>query len=307
MILEDGTNLNHSRGNIGVVTLNLPMIYMKAKIEETCYEEEIRHFTNMALDIQDRTYDYIGKQKAGANPLMFCEGGFYGGNLKHEDDIAPIVKKYFTASIGTTALHELTVLAKGETLVQDRTFANRTVDVIQKTIDKRMEETSFYYSIYGTPAESLCGTQVQQFRKMYGVIPGVSDREYFSNSFHCHVSEEISPIQKQDYEAELFHKHNGGHIQYIRINNPENKDATKMLVKRGVLKHGLYQGVNLNACTCNECGHEGNDFDNACPICDSKDYNEFNRICGYLGFSKKNGDRTLNDAKMAEVADRVSM
>ncbi|MGL5715386.1 MAG: anaerobic ribonucleoside-triphosphate reductase, partial [Paraclostridium sp.] len=153
----------------------------------------------------------------------------------------------------------------------------------------------------------LCGRQALNFRNKFGVIEGVSDRDYFSNSFHLHVSEAITPFEKQDGEAELFHKHTGGHIQYVRIDNPENIEAVKAIVKRGVLELGLYQGTNLNACTCNICGHQGNDFKGSCPECGGNDYNEFNRICGYLGFSRKNGDWTLNDAKLSEIKDRISM
>lgn len=304
----DGEILNHSRGNIGVVTLNLPMIYMKAKDNSVGFGGLVEHYTNMILNIQDRTYDYIGKQVAGSNPLMFCEGGFYGGNLNPEDEIGPIVKKYFTASVGITALNELTMLHSGKSILEDKSIANETIDLIQEVIDKRMDETGLYYSIYGTPAESLMQTQVAQFRKLYGIIDGVSDRDYFSNSFHCHVTEEIDAFTKQNNEEELFHKHTGGHIQYVRIDNANNLEAIKAIVKRGVKELGLYQGTNLNACTCNGCGHSwnGQHMEN-CPKCSSSDITEFNRVTGYLGFTRKHGDRTMNDAKMVEVAERKSM
>ena len=261
----------------------------------------------MVRNIQHRTYDYIGKQKASSNPLMFMEGGFWKGRLKADDTIEELVKTGFTASFGITALHELTVLATGKSLKEDNSFANKVIDAIQSRIDFWKEKDGYRYSIYGTPAESLCGRQAVNFRKRFGVIEGVSDRDYFSNSFHLHVSEDITPFEKQDGEVELFHKHTGGHIQYIRINNSKNLDAVEAMVKRGVLELGLYQGTNLNACTCNVCGHQGEDFNGTCPSCGGKDYNEFNRICGYLGFSRKNGDRTLNDAKMSEIKQRVSM
>lgn len=305
--LPDGTNLLWARGNIGVVTLNPPLIYQNAVTKSLNYESEIVKYVDMCIDIHNRTYDHIGKQKAGSNPLMFTQGGFYGGNLNPEDEIGPLVKEFFTASIGTTALHELTVLASGKSLLENKEVANHFIDVVQDRIDYHKEKTGYAYSIYGTPAESLCGLQVEQFRKMFGIIEGVSDRDYFSNSFHCHVSEEIHAFEKQENEYELFHKHSGGHIQYIRIDNPRNTEAVQALVKHGVKDLGLYQGTNLNACTCNVCGHTGNDFNGECPVCHAQDYNEFNRICGYLGFSRKNGDWTLNQAKLSEVADRKSM
>lgn len=301
---EDGDT--HGRGNIGVVTLNLPSIVKNAELNKLDVVEEIIKYVDMVRDIHMRTYELIGKQKAASNPLMFTQGGFKGGHLNPEDEVKSITDT-FSASFGITALHELTMLCEGKSLLESKLTANYVIDVIQSRIDHWKEVDGKAYSIYGTPAESLCGTQVRQFRDKFGSIAGVSDRDYFSNSFHCHVSEEINPFEKQDNEVELFHKHTGGHIQYVRIDNPDNLQAMKDIVLRGVLGLGLYQGTNLNACTCNGCGHEGNDFDEKCPVCGSHDYNEFNRICGYLGFTRKNGDWTMNDAKISEVKDRKSM
>lgn len=308
-ILEDGTNLLWGRGNIGVVSLNLPLIYQNSKVNSLDFFEELDKYVDMIRNIHYRTYDYIGKQRAGSNPLMFCEGGFYGGNLNKDDLIAPIVKKYFTASFGITALNELCLLHNGKTIKEDSSFANTVIDRIQARIDYWKKEDGYGYSIYGTPAESLAGKQVLQFREKFGLIPRVSDNDYFTNSFHCHVSEEITPFEKQDYEVELFHKHSGGHIQYVRIDNPSNLEAIKAIVKRGVLDYNLYQGVNVNSSTCYSCGHQWSDGDSGekCPVCGSDDIVEFNRITGYLGFSRKGGDWTLNDSKLSELKDRKSM
>ncbi|MGL6024618.1 MAG: anaerobic ribonucleoside-triphosphate reductase [Cetobacterium sp.] len=307
-ILEDGTNLNHSRGNIGVVSLNLPMIYQKSKVDGLDYYELLKYYVGMCLDIHDRTYEYIGKQKAGSNPLMFCEGGFYGGNLEQNECIGGVVSKYFTSSIGITALNELTRLHNGKSLLEDKTIANSTIDFIQEVINSRKASTGYNYSIYGTPAESLAMTQVKQFRNEFGIVKDVSDREYFTNSFHCHVSEEIDAFTKQDNEYELHSKHTGGHIQYVRIDNINNLESIKEIIKRGVLKYNLYQGVNLNSCTCNSCGYTwAGEHGECCITCGSKDVTEFNRITGYLGFTRKHGDHTINEGKMTEVADRKSM
>ena len=89
------------------------------------------------------------------------------------------------------------------------------------------KEDQILYAIYGTPAESLCGLQVEQFRKMYGIVRGVSDRPYVSNSFHCHVAEDITPIQKQDLEGRFWELCNGGKIQYVRYPIDYNIKAIK--------------------------------------------------------------------------------
>ena len=293
------------RGNIGAISLNLPMIYMKSKEENKPFFDVLDYYLQMIREMHQFRYDYLGKAKASSNPLMFMEGGAYKGNLKADDHIAPLLKSW-TASFGITALHELTELATGKSIAEDNAFAKETMEHINEVVDRFKTEDNHLYAIYSTPAESLCGTQLHQFRDKYGVIKNVSDKEYFTNSFHCHVSEEITPIEKQNKEEEIFHMSNGGHIQYVRIANPENLEGLKSIILRGLDK-GFYQGVNFNACTCEECGKTGNDWGDYCPYCGSEHITEINRTCGYLGFSRKMGDRTFNDAKMCEIKDRISM
>ena len=109
------------------------------------------------------------------------------------------------------------------------------------------KKTANLYAIYGTPAENLCGVQVQQFRKKYGIVENVSDRAYVSNSFHCHVTEDITPIEKQDLENRFWDLCNGGKIQYVKYPINYNKEAIKSLVRRA-MDMGFYEGVNLVAC-----------------------------------------------------------
>ena len=154
-------------------------------------------------------------------------------------------------------------------------------------------------------AESLCGKQVQQFRKLYGIIKNVSDKDYFTNSFHCHVSEDISPVEKQDTEYRFFHISNGGKIQYVRYPIGYNKQAIKTIVRRAMDK-GFYEGVNQSKSHCEKCGYEENDI-NICPKCGSDDITTIDRVCGYLGYTKIKGQSRMNDGKLSEIKDRVSM
>ena len=107
--------------------------------------------------------------------------------------------KTATASFGITALNELQELYNGKSLVEDGAFALETLEYINRRVNQFKEEDGNLYAIYGTPAESLCGLQVEQFRKKYGIIEGVSDRPYVSNSFHCHVTEELTPIENRTW------------------------------------------------------------------------------------------------------------
>lgn len=291
--------------NIGAVSLHLPMIFAQSKEENLDFYENLDKYLEMIRQIHIARYKYVGKAKANSNPLMFVEGGAYGGNLNPEDRIEPLLKSA-TASFGITALNELSVLATGKSLKECNKFALEVMSHIEKRVEEFKEKDGHLYAIYNTPAESLCGTQIKQFRAKYGVIKGVSDREYFTNSNHLWVGEKISPFEKQDKEIELFKKSTGGHIGYVRITNPENLGALRSIIERG-LAMGFYQGVNFNACVCEDCGHHGNDFGKSCPNCGSENVDEVNRNCGYLGFSRKRGDRTFNDAKSAELKDRESM
>ena len=132
-----------------------------------------------------------------------------------------------------------------------------------------------------------------------------SDREYVSNSFHCHVAEDITPIQKQDREERFWNLFNGGKIQYVRYPIDYNKGAVKSLVRRAMQK-GFYEGVNLSLAYCDDCGYQQLEMD-VCPKCGSKNLTKIDRMNGYLSYSRVKGDTRLNAAKMAEIADRKSM
>ena len=254
--------------------------------------------------IHIRTYEYLGELKASINPLAFCEGGFYGGHLGFHDKLKPILKSA-TASFGITALNELQELYNGKSLVEDGEFALEVMEYINKKVNEFKEQDGYLYAIYGTPAESLCGLQVEQFRKKYGIVENVSDRGYVSNSFHCHVTEKITPTQKQDLEKRFWDLLNGGKIQYVKYPISYNTKAIETLVKRA-MKMGFYEGVNLSLAYCDDCGHQELSMD-VCPKCGSKNLTKIDRMNGYLSYSRVKGDTRLNEAKMEEIKDRVSM
>lgn len=292
------------RWNIGAVSLHLPMIYAKAAHESRSFYEVLDYYLDLIRKLHIRTYAYLGEMRASTNPLAYCEGGFYGGNLRLHDKIKPILKTA-TASFGVTALEELQRLHNGKSLGEDGEFSMDVMRYINGEISRFKREDGNLYAIYGTPAESLCGLQVQQFRKKYGIIEGVSDREYVSNSFHCHVTTELTPIEKQDLEMRFWDLFNGGKIQYVKYPIDYNYDAIRALIRRA-MHLGLYEGVNLSLAYCNACGHEELSME-ICPQCGSHDLTKIERMNGYLSYSRVRGDTRLNEAKMAEIAERKSM
>lgn len=292
------------RFNIGVVSLHLPMILAKSRHESKDFYEVLDYYLELIRKIHIRTYAYLGEMRASTNPLAYCEGGFYGGNLGLHDKIKPLLKTA-TASFGITAFHELQELYNGKSLVEDGQFAIEVLEYINKKVEQFKQEDGNLYAIYATPAENLCGLQVKQFRKKYGIIENVSDREYVSNGFHCHVTENITPIQKQDLEHRFWELSNGGKIQYVKYPIGYNKEAIKTLIRRA-MSLGFYEGVNLSLSYCDDCGHEELDMD-ICPVCGSNNLTKIDRMNGYLSYSRVKGDTRLNDAKMAEIAERKSM
>ena len=296
------------RCNIGAVSLNIPVIMAVAKREfgndwKSKFWTLLDSRLETIREFLKKRYDIIRHTKASTNPLAFTQGGFYKGYLKPDDEIGDLVK-YMTASFGITALNESTILWNGKTLYEDKSqFANKVVDFILDRIEKYKKTDGYLYALYGTPAESLCMKQAQQYAKLTG---DNQFGEYFSNSFHCHVSEHITPVEKQDAEFNLFHKVAGGHIQYVRIDNPENLVALKTIIERG-MEMGFYQGVNFDITKCNECGQTSYNSSLKCPHCGSTNTSVISRVCGYLGYSNLNGQTRMNDGKMCEIKDRVSM
>jgi len=311
---ENDYPVYEGRMNMGAISLHFPMILKKAQIIhkdqtikslEEIFFDELTYYCNMIRSIHIKTFDYFSHKKAGTNPMAFCQGGIYGGHLNPEQEIGREFLRPMTASFGITALNETQYLYNGKSLVEDNSFALKILQFIEDFKNKAIKEDKILYAIYGTPAESLCGLQVEQFRKMFGEQKGITDKPYTSNSFHCAVYEKISPIEKQDIEYKLYHYCNGGAIQYCRYPVGYNTEAIKSLVRRA-MDLGFYEGVNLQLDYCEDCGHQFVDSD-TCPKCNSTNLTRIERMNGYLGYSRVRGRSMYADHKLAEFKDRVSM
>ena len=301
---ENDVPVFEGRFNLGAISLHLPMILAKAKKENKDFYKVLDYYLELIRSLHKRTYAFLGEKKASTNPLGFTQGGFYGGTLNPEDKIKSILPP-MTMSFGITALNELQRLYNGKSITEDGQFALEVMNYINEYVNRIKEEDNILYAIYGTPAESLCGLQVEQFRKKYGIIENVSDKAYVSNSFHCHVSEDITPIEKQDLENRFYDLFNGGKIQYCRYPIDYNIKAIKTLIRRA-MDMGFYEGVNLSLAYCEDCGYQQLEMD-VCPKCGSNMVTKIDRMNGYLQYSRVHGKSRSNDAKMAEIADRKSM
>lgn len=316
---EEGRYVTIGRCNIGAVSLNLPLIIKLAQLEHpNDWREAFWPILDERLEvIRDffrKRYDIIRHQKCSSNPLAFTQGGFYEGTKDPDDEVGDLVR-YMTASFGITALDESTYLWTGKRLVEEGgAFSEMVLKHLQEKINEFKKADGWLYAIYGTPAESLCATQAKQYdafcraRGTENVFTHTAhySPEYFTNSFHVNVTEEITPFEKQDHEFKDFHLCEGGHIQYVRLDNPENFDAVKAVIERG-MEMGFYQGVNFDSAYCNECGKHSTNVLFECPHCGSRDISVISRVCGYLGYSNVNGISRMNEGKMAEIKNRVSM
>ena len=316
---ETGKAVSVGRCNIGAVSLNVPLIITLVK---TQYPDNWRENFWEVLDSRLETirqflkkrYDVIRHQKCSTNPLAFTQGGLYKGT-KHPDDEVGDLVNYMTASFGITALDEATYLWSGKRLIEEGGhFSNEVLRHMEEKIAQFKKEDGYLYAIYGTPAESLCHTQAKQYDKFCQTL-GIDNvfrhtphysPDYFSNSFHVNVTEDITPFEKQNAEFENFHHCNGGHIAYCRLDNPENIEAVKTIIKRG-MELGFYQGVNFDSAYCNDCGAHSTNVQNRCPVCGSTNLSVISRVCGYLGFSNVNGHTRFNEGKEAEWKARKSM
>ena len=302
---ENDKPIFEGRCNLGAISLHLSMILAKSREENKDFYEVLDYYLELIRNLHKRTFTYLSEKKASTNPIQFMQGGLLNGYLKANEKIGELLRP-MTMSFGITGLNELQVLYNGKSICEDGQFALEVMQYINDKVAAFKEEDNILYAIYGTPAESLCGLQIEQFRNKYGIIEGVSSREYVSNSFHCGVWENITPIEKQDYEERFYNLFNGGKIQYCRYPINYNTEAMKILVRRGMDK-GFYEGVNEQLSYCDDCGHEELNMTEECTCCGSENLTIEDRMNGYLGYTKVNGKSRYNKAKLIEIKERVSM
>ena len=302
---ENDKPIYEGRFNMGAISLHFSMIAAKAKKEDKDFIEVLNYYLEMARGIHKKTFDYLSHKKAATNPLGYCQGGFYGGNKSPDEELGEDFLRPMTISFGIIGLNEASVLWTGKRLDEDNSWAIKILQYINEYVERIKKEDNILYAIYGTPGESLVATQVLQFRKKYGIVRGVSDRDYVTNSFHCPVYADITPIQKQDIEYPMFHLCNGGNIGYARMRSNYNFQAFKDLTNRA-MDMGFYWGNNQELNWCEKCGYSFSDS-NECPKCGSTDITRIERMNGYLGFSNVRGKTMYSDTKLQEFKDRVSM
>lgn len=258
---------------------------------------------NFNLCIKKHIYKFnkLKSIKASSNPLFFCEGGCHI-KLKPTDTIENAIRT-FTWSIGYIGIDEVCRYMIGKGVHEVPEFGVRILKHLQKRVEEATEQVGLLFALYSTPSESLCYRFLLADRDKFGVIEGVTNKEYYTNSFHVWVEEEVKALDKQDIEKPMFDVAKGGRIVYNEFPHTHNKLAIQQCIDHA-MSLGLYYGINLQLDTCLECGTKGEFKNGVCSDCGSTHIISINRVCGYLGYAVVDNDTRFNKGKLAEVKAR---
>ena len=298
----EGESVFLGRANCGAITLNLPRFALKANGDMDKFLELVNENFEEAIKVHLFTYNRMKKVKAKTNPLFFQHGGCHI-RLGAEDTLEKVLDT-FTWSIGYIGLEEATQAMYGKSLHEYPTFAEETLKHIKGLIEQAKKDTGLMLALYSTPAESLCYKFLEQDKAIFGEVEGVTDKAYYTNSYHCNVTAKLDVDTKMNIERKMFDIATGGRIVYNEYPHTTNMKAIIDCV-RYAMSLGLYYGVNIQADTCLSCGHQA-EIEGNCPKCGSYQILRINRICGYLSYTTtEQGENMVNKGKTEEIKTRV--
>ena len=296
------------RFNMGVATINLPQIAILADGDEDKFFEILDKRLDLIRRVGLLRYDHLSKVTSDSSPIHFRHGAI--ARLKRHESIKPLLENgYATVTIGYIGIYEASKLTigKSHTSKEGHDFAIKIMKVLNDRKKEWSEKYNIAFAVYGTPAESLTHRFASIDKKRFGNIKDVTDKGYYTNSFHVDVREEISVFDKFDFESEFQQLSTGGCISYAEIPNmSSNIDAVMTMIKY-IYEHIQYAEFNTKSDYCGNCGYDGEillDKDNNwyCPNCGNKDRNTLTvvrRTCGYLG------ENFWNEGRTKEIKARV--
>ena len=300
---RNGPTVTDGRGNLSFSTINLPRIAIKANRNLEVFYKELESVMDLVARQLHHRYQIQSHLRVCDMPFLMGQGLYIGSDkLKPSDEIGKVIKNG-TLSIGFIGLAEALVSLTGKHHGQDENSRKIGVEIVtfMRTLaDRYSEEYDLNYTLLATPAEGLSGRFVSIDRKNYGVIEGVTDKEYYSNSFHVPVKFDLSSFEKVKVEGPYHALTNAGHISYIEMDAPpiHNLEAYESLLRHMASCNMGYVGINFPIDECLSCSHHGV-IEDTCPVCGSADVRRIRRITGYLSTVDR-----FNDAKKAELADR---
>ena len=281
------------RGNIAPITINLPRIGIEANKDINKFFEILQNRLTLAKEALLHRYSILKKLKVKDLPFVAGQGLMRGSeDLMPDDSIEPILKQG-TWAIGFIGLAE-TLYAligshNGET-DEARNLGLKIIKFIREYTDKLVEETQLNWSCYATPAEGLSGKFIKKDKKIYGIIKGVTDKEYYTNSFHIPVNYNISIKDKIDIEAPYHKLCNAGHISYIELDDSPSPEVIMEIINYAYKRTNIsYIGINFHIRYCKECGTSIESNLSKCPKCNSRNIQGVSRVTGYLSLDERFG------------------
>ena len=305
---ENGNYKFEGRFNQGVVSLNLPQIGILARGDEEKFWELLEDRLDLCFEAIMCRHNALKKVRSDSSPIHWQYGAI--ARLPKGASIEPLLYGgYSSISLGYIGLYEVTKLVRGVSHTQpDGTeFALKVMNRLRKACDDWKASTNIGFALYGTPAESLCYRFARIDKERFGTIPDVTDKGYYTNSYHVDVREKIDAFDKFTFESQFQRISTGGCISYVEIPNlRHNLEALKDVV-RFIYDNIQYAEFNTKSDYCQCCGYDGEieineDFQWECPACHNKDQSKMNvtrRTCGYLG------ENFWNVGKTKEIKSRV--
>ena len=316
---EPGTNpqTKDGRGNICPVTIVMPTLAMEAKEYyektlqsgepntdikdlETDFMELLDKKIHEAKDMLVERYKWIINQDPESARFMYENGTMLGFDGKTIES----AMRHGTLVIGQIGLAETLqiLIGKDHTTPEGMELAKRIEQLFKDRCAEFKKELHLNIGVYYTPAENMCYTSMKKFKKKYGIIPNVSDRDYFTNSIHVPVWKEMSPFDKIDIESQLTGYSNAGCITYVELEGgvKNNLDALEEIVNYAMDKDIPYFAINVPNDTCLDCGYT-DEFNDKCPMCGSKHIQQLRRVTGYLTGDYKTA---FNKGKQQETEQR---
>ena len=304
---ENGDYKFDGRFNMGVVSLNLPQIAILANHSEEKFFEILEKRLELAKRALLLRYDLLKNATSDVSPIHWQYGALT--RLDKGEKIKPYLENgYATISLGYIGIYEASVLITGKSHTEkENDFALKVVRRLRQATDAWKKETKLGFALYGTPAESLTHRFASIDRRRFGEIKNVTDKGYYTNSYHVDVRENITVFDKFDFESQFQELSTGGMISYAEIPNMNNNiEAVETLV-RYIYNHIMYAEFNTKSDYCHECGFDGeikvnenNEWE--CPNCHNTNKDKLTvirRTCGYLG------ENFWNEGRTKEINARV--
>lgn len=304
----EGNYKFEGRFNQGVVSLNLPQIGIIANGDEDKFWQLLDERLELCYEALMCRHKALEGTLSDVSPIHWQYGAI--ARLGEGEPIDPLLHGgYSTISLGYIGLYEMTkmMMGKSHTEPGGREFALKVMQHMREKVDQWKDETDIGFGLYGTPAESLCYRFAKIDRERFGVIEDITDKGYYTNSYHVDVREPIDAFSKFEFESQFQKISSGGSISYVEVPNMTNNLEAMETVVKFIYDNIQYAEFNTKSDYCHECGYEGeiqvnDDMEWECPQCHNKDHQKMTvirRTCGYLG------ENFWNTGKTSEIKQRV--